>query len=114
MRHVIRKQTLSYLLRLKGFFLGCVIGSALVTRLDFAGSIGLFGSMGGLADYASELSILVAIFAAARLTQRLNTYYDSRARRRVLEEGFVKWTAQLEARKSAAAGSSAQILKKVA
>ena len=98
--------------RSKGLFLGISIGLALVTHLAFASSSILFGPMGGLAYYFIEISILVAIFAATRLTERLNRYYDNRARRRVLEEGFMKWTAQLEAQKSAAI--SAALLKKAA
>ena len=103
---------MSHSLRSKGLFLGCIIGLALVTRLAFAGSSILFGPMGVLADYSIEMSILVAVFAATRLTERLNRYFDNRARRRVLEEGFIKWTAQLEAQKTAAI--SAALLKKAA
>ena len=99
-------------LRLKGFFLGCVIGLAVSVRLAFAGSLGLFGPIAGLADVANELSIVIAILAAYRLTERLNSYYDNRARRLVLEEGFAKWTSELEARKAAAAATA--ILKKAA
>ena len=105
---------MSYSFRLKGFFLGCVIGLALVVRLAFAGSIGLFGAMGGMADYASELSILIAIFAASRLIERLNSYSAKRTALRLLEEGFFKWTAQLEAQRSTAATQSVPVLKKVA
>jgi hypothetical protein len=89
-------------LRLKGTFLGCAVGLALVTRLAFAGSIGLFGPMGGLADFASELSILIGVLATCGLIDRFTRYYDNRARRQVLEEGFVKWIGELEAQKSAA------------
>lgn len=46
---------MSYSSRLKGFFLGCVIGFTLTARLAFALPISLFGPMGGLADYANEL-----------------------------------------------------------
>jgi hypothetical protein len=103
---------MSYSLRLKGFFLGCVIGFALTARLAFALPISLFGPMGGPADYANERTILVAILAASRLTERLKSYYVKRTVLRLLEEGWVKWTAQLEAQKSAA--GAAAILKKVA
>ena len=105
---------MSYSLRFKGFFLGCVIGFALTTRLAFALPMSLFGPLGGLADVANELSIVIALLVACRMTERFKSYYDSRARRRVLEEGFVKWTAELEARKTAAALSSEPLLKKVA
>ena len=105
---------MSYSFRLKGFFLGCVIGLALATRLAFALPISLFGPQGGLADYANELAILVALLAASRLTERLKSYYAKRAVLRLLEAGWVKWTAQLEAQKSAAATQSVPVLKKVA
>ena len=59
---------MTYSFRLKGFFLGWVIGFALTARLAFALPIGLFGRLGGLADYANELAILVALLAASRLT----------------------------------------------
>jgi len=101
-------------MRLKGFFLGCVIGFALVARLAFALPISLYGPMGGLADYVHELAILVALLAASRLTERLKSYYAKRTVLRLLEAGWVKWTAQLEAQKSAAAAPSVPLLKKVA
>jgi len=105
---------MSYSLGLKGFFLGCVIGFALAARLAFALPISLFGTLGGLADYANELSILIALLAASRLTERLKSYYAKRTVLRLLEAGWVKWTAELEAQKSAAPVPSAAILKKVA
>ena len=64
---------MSYSLRLKGFFLACVIGLALVTRVAFAVPISLFGPLGDLADYANELSVLAAVFAASRLTERFKS-----------------------------------------
>jgi hypothetical protein len=105
---------MAYSLRLKGFFLGCVITFALTARLAFALPISLFGPMGGLVDYANELAILVALLAASRLTERLKSYYAKRTVLRLLEEGWVKWTAQLEAQKSAAPAPPAVLLKKVA
>ena len=105
---------MAHSLRLKGFFLGCVIGMALVTRLAFAASIGLLGPLSGLAGIANELCVIVALFAASRLTERLNCYYDNRARRRVLEQGFLKWMAELEAKKSAVATEPTSVLKKAA
>ena len=105
---------MSYSYRLKGFFLGCVIGFALSARLAFALPISLFGPLGGLADYANELAILVALLAAARLTERLKSYYAKRTVLRLLEASWVKWTAELEAQKSAAAALSVPLLKKVA
>ena len=105
---------MSYSSRLKGFFLGCVIGLAPVARLAFAGTASLFGPMGGLADYANELSVLAAVFTASRVTDWLNLYYARRTALRLLEEGWGKWTAQLEAQKSAPVLASAPILKKVA
>ena len=89
-------------IRLKGMFLGCAVGLTLVTRLAFAGSMGLFGPMGGLADWATELSILIGTLATCCLTDRFTRYYDNCARRWVLEEGFVKWIGELETQKSAA------------
>jgi hypothetical protein len=97
---------MSYSLRLKVFFLGRVIGLAVVTRLAFAGLIGLFGRMGGVADYAGELAILIAVFAAWRLTEWLNSYFARRTALRLLEEGFVKWVSQVEAQKSAATSAA--------
>ena len=101
-------------LRLKGFFLGCVIGFALIARLAFALPISFFGPLGGLNDYANELAILVALLAASRLTERLKNYYAKRTVLRLLEEGWVKWTAEIEARKSAAAAPPVPLFKKVA
>jgi hypothetical protein len=105
---------MAYSPRLKGFFLGCVFGFALTARLAFALPISLFGPLGGLADYANELAILVALLAASRLTERLKSYYAKRTVLRLLEEAWVKWTAEHEAQKSAAPAPSAAILKKVA
>lgn len=105
---------MSYSSRLKGFFLGCVIGFALTARLAFALPISLFGPLGGLADYANELSILVALLAASRLTERLKSYYAKRTVLRLLEEGWVKWTAELEARKSVLAAAPTADLKNAA
>lgn len=105
---------MSYSSRLKGFFLGCVIGFTLTARLAFALPISLFGPMGGLADYANELAILVALLAASRLTERLKSYYAKRTVLRLLEEGWVKWTAELEARKTAKTAAPAADLKNAA
>ena len=105
---------MSYCVRLKGFFLGCVIGFALTARLAFALPLSLFGPLGGLADVANEMSIVIALLVACRITDWFKNYYDNLVRRRVLEEGFVKWAAELEARKTAAALSSELLLKKVA
>ena len=105
---------MSYSTRRNGFFLGCVIAFALVTRLAFALPISLFGPLGGLADYANELAILVALIASFRLTERLKSHYAKRTVLRSLEEGWVKWTAQLEAQKSAGAAPSVPPLKHVA
>ena len=105
---------MSYSYQLKGLFLGCVIGLALVTRLAIALPISVFGPIGGLVDVANELSIVIALLTAYRLTGRLRNYYDNRVRRRVLEQGFVKWMAELEARKAVAAAPSVPLLKKVA
>jgi len=105
---------MAYSLRLKGFFLGCVIGFALAARLAFALPIDIFGSMGGLADYANELAILVALLAASRLTEVLKNYYAKGIVLRLMEEGWVKWSAQLQTQKSAAAAPSVPLLKKVA
>jgi hypothetical protein len=105
---------MSYSLRLKGFFFACVIGFALAARLALALPIGLFGPMGGLADAANELAIVVALLAACRRTERLKCYYAKRAVLRVMEAGWVKWLAALEAQKSAAIAPSESLLKKVA
>lgn len=105
---------MSYSFRLKSFFLGCVIAFALVARLAFALPISVFGPMGGVADYANELAILVALLFASRLTERLKNYYAQRTVLRLLEAGWVKWTAELEAQKAAAAAAPVVILKKVA
>jgi len=105
---------MSYSFRLKGFFLGCVVGFAVAARLAFALPMSLFGTMGGLADNANELATLAMILGASRLTERLKSYYAKRTVLHLLEEGWVKWTAQLEAQKPAKAASSALVLKKVA
>jgi hypothetical protein len=105
---------MSYSTRLKGFFLGCVIGFALTARLEFALPICLFGPLGGLADHANELAILAALLAASQLTKRLKNYYAKGTVLRLMEEGWVKWTAQLEAQKSATAAPSVPPLKHVA
>jgi len=105
---------MSYTRRLKVFFLACVICFSLAARLAFVLSIGLFGQMGGLADVANELSLLIALLAACRLTERLKSYYAKRTVVRLMEAGWVKWTAQLETPKSAPSSRSAEILKMVA
>jgi len=105
---------MSYSRHLKGFFLTCLIGLALSARLVFALPISLFGPLGGLADYANELAILVALLAASRLTEVLKNYYAKGIVLRLMEEGWVKWTAQLEAQKSASAAPSIPPLKHVA
>jgi len=105
---------MSYSSCLKGFFLACLIGFALTARLAFALPISLFGPLGGLVDYANELAILVALLAASRLTGRLKSYYAKRTVLGLLEEGWVKWTDELEARKVTASAPSVPLLKKVA
>jgi hypothetical protein len=105
---------MSHSLRSQGFFTGCVIGIALTARLAITLAIGLFGPLGGLADLANELSIVIALLAAFRIKDRFENYYDNLIRRRVLEEGFVKWTAELEARKATPAVPAAPLLRKVA
>ena len=97
---------MSFRLRFKALFFGSIIGLAIVTRLAFAG---LFGHLGSVADYAAALVILIAIFIAPRLSEPVNRFYAQRTARRLLEEGFVKWASQVEARKSAAV--SAQSVK---
>ena len=61
-----------------------------------------------------EPFILVALIAASRLTERLKSYYAKRTVLRLLEAGWVKWTAELEAQESAAAAPSVPPLKQVA
>ena len=104
---------MSYSFRLKGFFLGCVVGFALATRLAFL-PLSLFESMGGLADFANEFSILIALLAASRLTQRLKSSYAKRTVLHLLEQSWLNWTAQLAEQKSAAAKPSGATFKMVA
>ncbi len=101
---------MSYSTRLKGFFLGCVIGFALTSRLAFV----LLGPLGGMAEHANELAILVALLGASRVTESLKNYYAKGTVLRLMEEGWVKWTAQLDAQKSASAAPSIPPLKHVA
>ena len=105
---------MSHSIRFKGFFLGCVIGFALAVRLAIALPISLFSPIGGLTDVANELSIVIALLGAFRMAERFKSYYDNRARRLVLEQGFVKWASDLEARKAVAVVSPEPLLKKVA
>jgi hypothetical protein len=105
---------MSHSMRIKAFFLGCVIGFALMVRLLIALPLVTLGPMGGLADIANELSIIVALFAAYRLTERFNSYHTKRTVIRLMETGWVKWLAELQARKSMSANSVETLLKNVA
>jgi len=105
---------MSYSMRLKAFFLGSVIGFALIARLLIALLLVILRPMGGLADIANELSIVVALLAASRLTERLKSYHAKRTVIRLLETGWVKWLAELEASKSRSANSAEPLLKNVA
>ena len=87
---------MSYSLRLKAFFLGCAIGCALTARLLIALPLVILGPMGGLADMANELSIVVALLAADRLTERLKSHCAKRTVIRLMETGWVKWLAELD------------------
>ncbi len=97
---------MSYSLKMKGTLLGCVIGFGVSVRLAFVGTVGLFGSMYGVADYANELSLLIAVLTVYRCTERLQSCFENRARRRVLEEGFVKWASEVETRRATKAVNS--------
>jgi hypothetical protein len=103
---------MSFSSRLKGIFFGCAIGLAVLVRLIFAELIGWFGRMAGVADYANELSILIGILAAWRLTARLNRYYTQRTAFRVVEKGLAEWASQVHAQKLTS--TSEQSLKKTA
>ena len=105
---------MSYLMRLKIFFLGYVIGFAMMARLLIALSLVILGPMGGLANIADELSIAVALLAAYKLTERIKCYHAKRTVIRLMEKGWVKWLAELEARKSMSANSAEPLLKNVA
>ena len=105
---------MSYSTRLKAFFLGCVVGFTLMARLLIALPLVILGPMGGLAGIANELSIVVALLAAYRLTERLKSYHAKRTVIRLMETGWVKWLAELEARKSLFANSAESLLKNVA
>lgn len=100
--------------RFKIVFIGSVFAFAIATRLVIALPINLFGPIGGLADVANELSFVIALLAATRLTDRFNSYFDNRARRLVLEQGFLKWTKELEMRRAEATVAPRPLLKKVA
>jgi hypothetical protein len=97
--------TMSYSMRLNGFFLGCSVGLTLLIGLAFGMPVSLYGPLGGLADYLIELTVLSAIFGACRLTERLHAYRADRAALHSTEAAWLKWTAQLEVRKATASAS---------
>ena len=101
-------------MRLKTFFFGCVIGFAMMARLLIALPLVILGPMGRLANIADELSIAVALLTAYKLTERLKSYHAKRTVIRSVETGWVKWLAELEARKSMPANSAEPLLKNVA
>ena len=105
---------MSYSLRTKVYFIGCAIGLTLTARLLIALPLVIFGPTGGLADSANELSIIVALLAACRLTERLKNYHTKRTVIRLIESGWVKWLAELEARTSMSASLAEPLLKNVA
>ena len=105
---------MSYSSRLKIFFIGCVGAFTLAAWLVFALLISLCGPLGGLADFADELSLLIALLAASRLTGRLKNYHARRTVMRIHEAGWLKWTSELAAQKSAASAPLAVTFRKVA
>jgi len=102
---------MSHSIRFNGFFLGCSIGLTLLVGLALGLPVSLYGPLGGPANYLIELTVFSVIFGTYRLTQRLQTYRADRAALHSTEAAWLKWTAQLEARKAAA---SASHLKKAA
>jgi hypothetical protein len=102
---------MSHTTRFNGFFLGCSIGLTLLVALALGLPVSLYGPLGGLTDYLIELTVLSAVFGAYRLTERLQTYRADNAALHSTEAAWLKWTAQLAARKAAA---SASALKKAA
>jgi hypothetical protein len=105
---------MSYPTRFNGFFLGCSVGLILLVGLAVGLPVSLYGPLGGLADYLIELTVLSAIFGAARLTERLYTYRAEGAALHSTEAAWLKWNAQLEARKATETAASAPDLKKAA
>jgi hypothetical protein len=100
--------------RFPGFFLGCSVGLTLLVGLALGLLVSLYGPLGGLMDYLIELTVLSAVFGAARLTERLHTSRGERAALHSTEAAWLKWTAQLEARKAAVVATPEQIFKKAA
>ena len=105
---------MSYTTRFNGFFLGCSVGLTLLVGSGLGLPASLYGPLGGLGDYLIEMTVLSAIFGAYRLTERLQTYRAERAALRSTEAAWLKWTAQLEARKAAEAAASVSDFKKAA
>jgi hypothetical protein len=105
---------MSYSMHLNGFFLGCFISLTLLVGLALGLPVSLYGPLGGLADYLSELTVISAIFGAYRLTERLHTDRAERTALHSTEQAWLKWTTELEARKAAETAASASDLKKAA
>jgi hypothetical protein len=105
---------MSHTTRFNGFFLGCSVGLTLLVGLAVGVPVSLYGPLGGLADYLIELTVLTTIFGACRLTERLHTYRAERSALHSTEEAWVKWTLELEARKTAKTAASTSDLKKAA
>ena len=105
---------MSYTTRFNGFFLGCSTGLTLLVGLALGLPVSLYGPLGGLTDYLIELTVFTAIFGACRLTERLHTYRADRTALHSTEAAWLKWTAQLEARKADVVSRPEQIFKKVA
>jgi hypothetical protein len=105
---------MSHTTRFNGFFLGCSIGLTLLVGSAFGLPVSVYGPLGGLTDYLIELTVFTAIFGACRMTERLHTYRADRAALHSTEAAWLKWTAELAARKAAATAASASDLKKAA
>jgi hypothetical protein len=105
---------MSYPTRFNGFFLGCFTGLTLLIGLALGLPVSLYGPLGGMANYVSELTVFTAIFGACRLTERLYIHRAERTALHSTEAAWLKWTAEIAARKEAATAASISDLKKAA
>jgi len=107
---------MSHTTRFNGFFLSSSVGLTLLVGLALGVPVSLYGPLGGPANYLIELTVFSAIFGAYRLTERLHASRADKAALHSTEAAWLKWTAQLEARKAVvtATAASASDLKKAA
>jgi hypothetical protein len=106
---------MSYSFRSKTIALACGIGFTLMIRLAIGLAINLFGrSLDGLADAANEIPLVAGLLASFRLLERIEAHFAKVGVIRIMETGWVKWLAEIEAQKSVKSRLFKDVLKKVA